>query len=219
MKELFSKLLKNINFIYEEEKNNIKYEEYYFNGMLPKDIKFENISCSGLTISWNIDNLNLTIFNQKLINYKIEIKKENEQSVKIYDTNNNKYSINDLTLNTKYEIRICLVYNDLIGEWSEIKKIKTLNKDSNILLESKRENEFLQKIYEWSGYNKIELIFRGSRDGTTSEVFHNKCDNQGPTITLIKSDLGNIFGGFASISWTNPNSETLKMLLILFYLH
>ena len=88
-------------------------------------------------------------------------------------------------MNTKYEIRICLVYNDLIGEWSEIKKIKTLNIDSNILLESKRENEFLQKIYEWTGYNKIELIFRGSRDGMTNEVFHNKCDNQGPTITLI----------------------------------
>ena len=47
----------------------------------------------------------------------------------------------------------------------------------------------------------MELIYRGSRDGTTSTIFHNKCDNKGPTIILYKNEKGNIFGGYCPISW------------------
>ena len=42
----------------------------------------------------------------------------------------------------------------------------------------------------------------------TSNVFHNKFDNKGESITLIKNEKENIFGGYASISWTSPNSAT-----------
>ena len=59
------------------------------------------------------------------------------------------------------------------------------------------------KLIEWCEYKKIELIYRGSRDGALSKNFHEKCDNQGPTITLIKNEKGNIFGGFSSVSWTS----------------
>ena len=47
------------------------------------------------------------------------------------------------------------------------------------------------------------LIYRGARDGSESKTFHNKCDNQGPTIILCKNEKDNIFGGYASISWTS----------------
>ena len=46
-------------------------------------------------------------------------------------------------------------------------------------------------------------MYRGTRDGSTSDIFHKKCDNQGPTICLYKNEKGNIFGGYASISWTS----------------
>ena len=52
----------------------------------------------------------------------------------------------------------------------------------------------------------MELIFRGTRDGMTNTAFHNKCDNKGETITLIKNEKGNLFGGYASISWTGNNN-------------
>ena len=68
-------------------------------------------------------------------------------------------------------------------------------------MEVEKGNEYLNKLYEWSGYNKMELIYRGTRDGSNSNIFHNKCDNQGPTICLFKNDKGNIFGGYTSISW------------------
>ncbi len=49
----------------------------------------------------------------------------------------------------------------------------------------------------------MELIYRGTRDGSSAKDFHNKCDDKGPTITLFKNDKGNIFGGYAPISWKN----------------
>jgi hypothetical protein len=50
------------------------------------------------------------------------------------------------------------------------------------------------------------LLFRGSRDGWTAEIIHAKIDNQGPTITIIKTRKGKIFGGFASVSWDKSNT-------------
>ena len=47
----------------------------------------------------------------------------------------------------------------------------------------------------------MELIYRASKDGGTSNDFHNKYDNKGPTICLYKNEKGNIFGGYAPISW------------------
>ena len=46
------------------------------------------------------------------------------------------------------------------------------------------------------------LLFRASRDGFAAEAFHSKCDNKGPTITIVKSGEY-IFGGFTEVSWTS----------------
>ena len=73
--------------------------------------------------------------------------------------------------NTNYEIRICSISNNVNGLWSEIKKIKTNSVDSQILFNEPKKNEFLKKIYEWTGYKNMELIFRGSRDGMYSKIF------------------------------------------------
>ena len=48
-----------------------------------------------------------------------------------------------------------------------------------------------------------EKLYRATRDGSDSNIFHNKCDNQGPTICLCKNDKGSIFGGYISSSWTS----------------
>ena len=52
----------------------------------------------------------------------------------------------------------------------------------------------------------MELLYRGTRDGDECNIFHNKCDNQGPTICLCQNEKGNIFGGYSSISWTSDNN-------------
>ena len=50
------------------------------------------------------------------------------------------------------------------------------------------------------------LLFRASRDGFAGQTFHSKCDNKGPTITVVKSGA-NIFGGFTEISWRAGNID------------
>ena len=48
------------------------------------------------------------------------------------------------------------------------------------------------------------LLFRASRDGFASQTFHSKCDNKGPTITVVKSGPY-IFGGYTEKSWKSKN--------------
>ena len=64
----------------------------------------------------------------------------------------------------------------------------------------------MQKLYEWTGYNSMELLYKGTKDGQGCNIFHQKCDNQGPTLCICKNEKGNIFGGYASISWTSNDN-------------
>ena len=49
---------------------------------------------------------------------------------------------------------------------------------------------------------KYKLIFRGTRDGTQSIHFHQKCDGIGPTISINKTIKGYKFGGYAEKNWS-----------------
>ena len=37
------------------------------------------------------------------------------------------------------------------------------------------------------GIGEWRLMFRASRDGFAASAFHSKCDNKGPTVTVVKS--------------------------------
>jgi hypothetical protein len=50
----------------------------------------------------------------------------------------------------------------------------------------------------------LPLLYKSSHHGPSASDFHVYCDYQGPTITIVKSSLGRLFGGFAEKSW---NSE------------
>ena len=48
----------------------------------------------------------------------------------------------------------------------------------------------------------LRLLYRASRDGFAAGCFHSRCDNNGPTVTIVKSGEY-IFGGFTVQSWTS----------------
>ena len=48
------------------------------------------------------------------------------------------------------------------------------------------------------------LLFRASRDGFAVKTFHSKCDNQEPTLTIVKSGHY-IFEAFPEFSWESPS--------------
>jgi len=204
MKTLLTEIMKSLKFSYQEENNNIKYEEFCFNGIqIPKNIEIKDIKYNSLNISWDIDTINNININYNNIDYIIEMRKDKEKFIEVYKGKNKSCLIDKLSSNIEYEFRICSVYNDIKGFWSDLIKIKTKDFDSNILKESKNGSKFLDKIFDWSGYKNMELLYRGARDGSSSKDFHSKCDNKGPTITLFKNEKGFIFGGFTSISWTD----------------
>ena len=61
------------------------------------------------------------------------------------------------------------------------------------------------------------LLFQASRDGFSASAFHLKCDNKGPTVTVVKSGA-NIFGGFTETPWTIPGGGRKFLLqLIIIY--
>jgi len=44
-------------------------------------------------------------------------------------------------------------------------------------------------------------IYVASMDGDSATDFHDKCDGKGPTVVIVETTTGNVFGGYASVSW------------------
>ena len=44
-------------------------------------------------------------------------------------------------------------------------------------------------------------MWRGSRDGFGAGDFHEKCDGKGPTLTVVKTEKGNVFGAYTDLDW------------------
>ena len=44
---------------------------------------------------------------------------------------------------------------------------------------------------------KIERIYRASEHGFSAKEFHKKCDNKGPTLTLVRTEFGKVIGGYS----------------------
>ncbi|CAG8459673.1 14929_t:CDS:2, partial [Acaulospora colombiana] len=56
-------------------------------------------------------------------------------------------------------------------------------------------------LYEEIPY-RFQLLIRGTRDGFDSSTFHERCDDKGKTVVVMKiHDTGEIIGGFSPITW------------------
>ena len=123
----FLKLMKSINFSFNQDKDDIIINEYYFNGIsIPCNIKFEDITLSSVKIIWDnvYENIkNKYIEESKNIKYILSQKDSNDNYQKIYEGNNNYFELINISLNETYEFKICSIYEDLISPWSEPKKL------------------------------------------------------------------------------------------------
>jgi hypothetical protein len=48
---------------------------------------------------------------------------------------------------------------------------------------------------------RLQILWRGSRDGFGAAEFHRRCDNHVNTVTVILNTEGDIFGGFTPVPW------------------
>lgn len=59
-------------------------------------------------------------------------------------------------------------------------------------------------LSDWiDGSSKVgySLRYRATRDGFQSQDFHDKCDGVAPTVTIVRTSNGEIFGGYTDVYW------------------
>ena len=63
--------------------------------------------------------------------------------------------------------------------------------------------KFMDHLEQWigTGPKTFDLLYSITRDGCNSAVFHQKCDNQGPTVTVLYNQQGSVYGGYTGINW------------------
>ncbi|XP_052788181.1 interferon-induced protein 44-like [Mya arenaria] len=55
-----------------------------------------------------------------------------------------------------------------------------------------------------SGPKTFTLLYSITRDGCNATTFHQKCDNQGATLTVLYNPQGSVYGGYAGFNWPGP---------------
>lgn len=193
-----------LNIKYDENKRKIDFEYLAFSGLqIPREITFNEIGCSSMNVSWHVPNYNTA----KKINvqYRLEMSAEapNRKSdfKVVYEGPECSCRMENLVRGWIYTFRVCSTHDGCRSEWSVEKRARTLNikLDSSFL--SQENYMYPVHLSEWCKTKHFELLYRASCNGMTAADFHKKCDDQGPTITIVKSVNGCIFGGFASTSW------------------
>ena len=99
--------------------------------------------------------------------------------------------------------------------WIEIDKLKKIIEKINILpqndeidskiISSKKDIGFILDYIKNNdksfSFSKLNLIYRGSRDGDGIDTLHKLCDNKEKILIIIKSDIDYIFGGYCKIGF------------------
>ncbi|KAH3817461.1 interferon-induced protein 44-like [Dreissena polymorpha] len=68
--------------------------------------------------------------------------------------------------------------------------------------------KFMDQLESWIGTGPkiFTLLYKITRDGCNATTFHQKCDNQGPTVTVLYNQQGSVYGGYASANWNSPGA-------------
>ncbi|KXJ11976.1 hypothetical protein AC249_AIPGENE14178 [Exaiptasia diaphana] len=60
---------------------------------------------------------------------------------------------------------------------------------------------YLQPVLQDASKSRWVRCWRAASDGwDVTKTFHPKCDNKGPTVTIVRVDRY-IFGGYSDVSW------------------
>ncbi|XP_052788174.1 interferon-induced protein 44-like isoform X2 [Mya arenaria] len=68
----------------------------------------------------------------------------------------------------------------------------------------------MDQLEQWigSGPKTFTLLYSITRDGCDATTFHQKCDAQGPTVTVLYNPQGSVYGGYAGESWKQSGNYT-----------
>ena len=189
-KNFIKKKIKNYSICFDNEYNEISFDEYYFNVIpIPKDINYE-IKGDNLLLTWKIGDSKI----EEPYEYIIQINVNNKE--KIYKTPFNQFLLEKYESNVEYEVKIRVSSDDEFGDWSEIKnfKIDSNSNNTNIfftsgLFNSKNNDNYNKKNYNIFGEpNPINNTFDFSNN--------NKNDKSLNLFSNFKAAEKNLFDSY-----------------------
>ena len=70
----------------------------------------------------------------------------------------------------------------------------------------------MDQLETWigAGPKQFTLLYSATRDGCVPATFHQKCDNQGPTVTVLYNPQGSVYGGYTGQSWTGGDGTYMN---------
>lgn len=74
-------------------------------------------------------------------------------------------------------------------------------KSLNSYILSPPQTKVLIELLAFPPLTKWELLYSATRDGFGAGEFHSRCNDKSPTLTIIKSENGSIFGGYTEATW------------------
>ena len=211
-----NKNLKNEIKFLKEENEKLKQELNNFH-LDKKNSKDNFISTSENNMEEKIKNDNKIKVERKAqkLNQKINNSDSNEKNSKenfISKNKNNQEKINFESENiiSKNENQ---QHKQKLNNSDSAKKIindkKTNSNNKNNILSKDFENKLINYIKESETYKdkiiSFKLLYKASIDGDLASSFHNKVDNKGSILVIIKTIEERIIGGFSSKSWSSKN--------------
>lgn len=111
-------------------------------------------------------------------------------------------------LNNIYEIPSDVNLKEL-NEEAKYYQIKSLEDLTNVKKPAKIDSLILDdqqirdlySLCEFGHRIKWKLLYRATRDGYGAQNFHDKCDNETNTLTVVKTNDAYIFGGYTEQAW------------------
>ncbi|XP_053391224.1 interferon-induced protein 44-like [Mercenaria mercenaria] len=79
----------------------------------------------------------------------------------------------------------------------------------------------MDQLEQWigTGPKTFTLLYAITRDGCNNNIFHQKCDNQGPTVTVLYNQQGSVYGGYTGGNWVNNGGYVNDATAFLYRLH
>ncbi|KAJ6255740.1 hypothetical protein M0813_11061 [Anaeramoeba flamelloides] len=178
---------------------------------LPDEIKLEN----KLQFSILLENEINEIVNAQEFNPKAEIFKSNSNEmiteITKFKEGTNKESIGEYLFQEEgeYQINFSIDNQKIPKSPFNLKVIDPMFLEESEILQKENNRKFnliLEKWVKEAGCNSnLQRRFNSRTDGWKSQIFHEKCDNKGKSIILIKLQNYSLFGGFAAIDWDSTS--------------
>ncbi|CDW72897.1 UNKNOWN [Stylonychia lemnae] len=147
------------------------------------------------------------IKSKKDLSFLFDIRHQVDQSIQKDNEEHNNLSFQDIK-----QLQICKPKQQteqedellqIITERDKPKYFRRLVDFHLNILKNQQVKSFQNNLLPLRG--KCKLLYKATGDQFTASSFHQKCDNQGPTISFIQSEHGQVFGGYTSLSWTSPD--------------